>query len=712
MSDPGGLESAKPASERRSRLVLILAGLMISAAFVGIARFHGEGGRPAPPLHDALLFHQYGRAWAEGRPYRFSPGAERTTGSTSHLYPALLGLLHAAGARGDALTTAAFLLNIVGFLIFLVAMRALAQALHPPAANLATGLVVLSGHAAIGALSLTDMGLFMAVSAAALAAAATARWGWLTGLLVLAPWVRPEGGLLALALAAAAIAPVGPQGRIERVKLVAAGLAGLLSLAGTLALNYALTGSPIYHSMMGKGLHVSYPLAGWLRLTAEGVVDLIREGVFGIGTNVRRFFVLPVLGGTLAIVGLASRRWSTAPTAPAELGGLISALLVAPMIALSGWSGAQHDRYLAWLLPLGLVYVAIGAAWVAERLGSPKRLALVSAPLLAFQGLTLLFFAALYADGCAWVAANAGFARLADRLLPDGSRVGFVGGAGLSYYLPGKTIVGLNGIVSPPLSTGDCVPCALETLKHRPARRFEAWMLLAPQIEGQWFSSLIGGPIAVETPALGAHNAFTLHQARWDKIDGAEEPLSPNAFAAIGGLRLIDRLDVGHTEDERRCAYRTVSRLAGARLQPVVQLGRAGARDILEVGRLVLGEERFTVAARPGLPLRVVLRTGLLAVPTVYLPGDGLSPQGVEFVSPITVHVTASSRGEGASAGRAFVAPFRFELPPAQEGFAEVVFDIPAEWIDGEAVELVVAGDHVAFAYWFYQADSARENGS
>ena len=162
-------------STRREWALILCAGFFVCVLFSTIGRYYGPGGQVAPPQHDSLMYQQYARSMAQGHPFRYNPGDPPSTGSTSYLYPPLLALLYLAGAHGDALPTAGFVLASVFYLIFLLLFWKACRLIAPDAAPLAAWLCVLSGHTAVAALGQSDMGLFMVLSTGAVVAVLAGR---------------------------------------------------------------------------------------------------------------------------------------------------------------------------------------------------------------------------------------------------------------------------------------------------------------------------------------------------------------------------------------------------------------------------------------------------------------------------------------------------------------------------------------------------------
>lgn len=667
---------------------LILAGaLLIAAIFFGIARLYEAGGHVSPPQGDSLIFYQYARAAAEGHPYRFNEHDAPTTGSTSHLYPFVLALPYALGAKGASLPTAGFLLNAVFYVALILAVWFSALKLTPSAAPLATALAALSGQTVITMFGQTDMGLFSALAAGAFCAALYRRYLLLSVLLVGAVLTRPEGALLAALLVAASFISTSA-GRRGAIGFTFAGAIGLFAAAGVAFLNHRLTGSAGFSSIVGKGLMASETASGVLRGAAGILASMVKEVFFGLADGPRRFYLLPVFGGWLGVMGLLSRRWRRDEITRVEtwwMSGVAAALL---MISLSGDEGVQFDRYLAWVLPIWFIYVAIGLRHAAGMFPWPRAFVFMAAGLLAYQAMGLVYFGAAFAQRTAALASSIAFIEKAGAQLPEGGRVGVASLSGMAYYLPRQTVHNVNGVVTPEFLNAESSRASIEVLRHEPAARFNSWMLFANQTHGQWYSVFTGRQLAAEPPVFGAANALVLHEADWSTLDHAALPLTTSARQFVYGLGIVDELDVAYPAHEGRANYQTFTRVPGVRLPPVSETLRLEGRDLTEAGRIVLGSETMSLKAEAGREMRIILRTSSVAGLPV---GGGI--ERFEFGSPMSLKLEVDGKDAGTSV---------VTLGGPDE-FTEIGLRIAPELITRDRVDLTVGGDHIAYAYWFYQ---------
>ena len=178
----------------------------MAASFVTLMLWTTSG-HFVPQVADLYVVAQYARAMAEGHPFRYNAGDAPTTGSTSLLYTAVLALVHALGARGEALVAFAIFLGVALFLASIpLASRVAARLATPREGLLAGGLVALGGPVVWSYLYGSDIALFLFLALLLLD-----RWlAWWAGgsatslaaVAVLVSLARPEGLILGAALGA------------------------------------------------------------------------------------------------------------------------------------------------------------------------------------------------------------------------------------------------------------------------------------------------------------------------------------------------------------------------------------------------------------------------------------------------------------------------------------------------------------------------------
>lgn len=697
----------------RMPLLLLLGGLLVASCYYAVAVGRGTGGHPGPPQADTLIYMQYARAMAEGHPYVFSPGDAPSTGSTSHLYPAVLAIPYLLGARGDALLSAGFLIHVCCYLIWLQLFWHVARRCVPGQALLAAGMALLNGHLALVAMEQSDIGLFLPLSWGLLAALLYGRYIWAAALVVLCVLARPEGMILASGMGVLAALLARRRARSARPCLRVAG-AGLLTVAAVLTWNRLLTGMWQFQSVAGKGYLHAFPLAGGLGSAANDFIVLLRETLFNLGGAPRQQYFVPVLGGCLAVLGLAGiarlpRAASEAGKPAQPLDGMNGAFAAAVLgwwlccclgafglVALSEFQGQGTDRYLAWVLPFWYLLAAAGAGTAARWIGRRGALVL-GVVMLGFEACAWPYFLARYATHTGQMQALVSFSRTVHAALPPGEPVGMFEGTGVRYYFDQRPVRHVNGITSSAFRGQRDLVCAVETLRHEPQLRFGHWLASAGMQAWCGEAGVAGRQVLADVDGPPDGYAFGLFEARWDSMPGASLlPLDPFVTNTVAPLRLVDRLDVGYMPDERRCGYRCGSRLPDRRYLPFAACRRLGGEPrITEVGQVVIGWDEFRVAAPAhARRVRLVMRTALDAACAVVCTNTRRMGEVLHLRSPLRLRLLVNG----------VVLPEQ-SVPVACDGdaFAECILEVPAEYVTTDALDVTIAGDHIALGYWAYQ---------
>ncbi len=639
-----------------------------------------------PPTSDTLLYCQSARQIAEGQPFRFTPGEAPSTGCTSHLYPFILAIPYLLGAHGPSLLTAGFILNAAFYLLFLFCWMFTAKKIFADDDKALTAFAVLLPLCAnypLVALTQSDNGAFLALSAALFAALLWNRYTLFTVLLVLAPWLRPEGGFLCLAFPMAlAIGKWGLHRPTRRAEVISATI-GLLSLVLLPFFNIVLTGMPNYQAVANKGYLNLFPLANAVMYTVADFLGMVRDFFLGQPGNFPRIaYSTPFLTSLLALAGLCARSWrKDCHVDTAIFFWSAGALLSIACVAQSGWQGIAYDRYLSWCLPLWLLLAVSGAFAIARKFGS----AAGWIPLAAMGGLLLC--------GSAYAVAEFQIGSLkrqqiweediaAARLLSDGDAIGS-DSTSFAYAMEGHRTCHLLGFYSPSFLRKEKL-ANFELLKHSPELRFEWWHFLGRE------ESLLGADISAlatnpRTVSLGGRH---LARTDWGALDAALVPYS----SATNGLRLVDSLDVVHEADETSHGYETYCRVHGLRLHPFARSGTIDGKTIFEAGRAVIGNDSFMVNAERGKPLTIILRTAA----KLECPSDGAIPNrfSTSFVNPLHLQVHIDDQ---------MVTDAYLTLSTNATEFTDVALTVPAESLPGGKTRLTVVGDHAAFGYWLYQ---------
>lgn len=668
---------------RRVLISVLLLGLVQCAAYCLALR--GTDGFDYG-CYDQNCYAQAARRIAAGHPFSYAPGQPPTTGQTSVLYPFVLSVPMALGVEGHAINGASLALAVVFYLVFLLGWGVVIGTLLPPdgfARPAGVVALALSGVAAYVAFSQCDQGLWMAVSA--LIAAALARnWrGPLTVLLMLAPWVRPEGMMV---VAAFVVFRTLHAIRSRRLRLSDAvdTLLPVLSTAGVFALNFALTGEAQFSSVADKGYFKFLPFELAVGRVAGDALQILGAYLCSVPVPIRRLFVMtsPVVtvGFWIAAVHFLRRPacWLSRP-----LVFVLAAAMSVASASLGGFAGLDFDRYLAWAMPVPLLLGAWGVGWLSDRIRSSlwrklPLVLLVTTALIASVSMVLMM--KRVSGGRARYFRNL---REEARLLPTSARVGsedFI----WAYELPADCRYReLSGIFTPDFrGSALFYGYASEILKHRPETRFDYWVLCplselrdTPHNRAERLS-LYGRPLdpSAREPLL--------MRADWSAYDRAVRP--DGEFGVLS-----DALDVGLRDDERRANRRTFGRKAedGVCFRAVAKRASDGLPQA-DACFVVTKGERFTLRAESGRSARLVLRT-LGRVWYETMEGtDGY----FDFGDETKVEISVGGRVVGT-----------FAVPLKSETFTDFPIEIPAEFVTGRELDISVRGHYASFAWWLFQ---------
>jgi hypothetical protein len=680
----------------------LLYGALVVALGYTAAMAYATSGHAVPQIVDLYLICQYGRALAEGHPFRYNPGEPPSTGATSLLLTGLFGLAHASGLRGERLIAFAIAVGAAAYVATVqLAHRLAARLAGPREAALAGALVLLGGPTVWGFLYGSDIGLFMllftwlterlfAGSAAGVALAGT--------LLALA---RPEGLPIALVVALA-----GPwlwlsdrRGRVLCWLPVAAG-------GAVLCLYHALTGYWVSSSVADKSLLASYDVLDSLRFTTEYVIDTLRGLLLGFYPSTAPIgfsqgfapFFFPPLALLLVIVAAAhadaarpaaTRTWSVAAAAVF--------LLVAP----NTFMGVHFNRYVMWAFPTLLTFTAVGLGRVAA-LAAPADAALerrifrgTAGLFMVLGALSTAHFAAIYGDMAGEVyRRDVAAADWIIRTLPPG--VAMANLATSVEYLTGHRNVNLHGVTTPAFfgtRTAEREAGTFEAMGRLPAADRPPYLITTVSTHDSLaaMKELVAGPPLFRTLTFG--DEIEIFRMDYSLVDRNRRPLAAASGVQIGGRHLVDELNVCDALAERSHRYESTS-VTGIRLNGVVRVAEyrepgAAAVRVIDAGRAIVGREAFDIAAHRGADVVVVMRTApQMSVNVLRAAGSGVFD--VDFTHS-TLQVTAD--------GHALP---RLTFQPDQ-GWFEQVFTIPGSALGEDTTRLELRGQFASFYYWFYQ---------
>ena len=120
--------------------------------------------------------------------------------------------------------------------------------------------------------------------------------------------------------------------------------------------------------------------------------------------------------------------------------------------------------------------------------------------------------------------------------------------------------------------------------------------------------------------------------------------------------------------------------------------GECDGTRLVDVGRPVIGWADMRVRLKPGADAVVVVRMAAKAEgvrANMYAPAEKMS---LKKETRLNVFVDGEQ-----------VASVQATLDDGDGKFSEVAFRIPGSAIKGDTSLVQIFGDHLAFAYWFYQ---------
>ena len=677
--------SLEEISRKRNLLSIAVCVAVVQIAFYYLlASMIRSDGSLAIAQPDTLLYCQAARRIAEGFPFSFSSGTAFSTGTTSVLYPFVLAVLYWVGFKGPSFLVAGFVLNAVFYVIFAVGWSLVACRLfsdRPMSRVFSVVLVSLFGPFAYCALAQSDIGLWMSVSAwLAYGLFSGKKWVYVP-LLLVAPWVRPEGIVVVIAFCAFCTLDALRRRRIDIDVLVAA--VSVASVIGVFALNYALTGECQFSSVAHKGYFKSLSFSSAVYMSAIDFLQIVKAYLFGIPQNAPRdFFYIPVVGAAFMWIGIFARSWRDVSWRElvwylAMFGGVLT-------VATSGWQNTNLDRYLVWTMPILLLYMVFGADIVSLRLQQGVSRALPGAVLVAFTGVMGVVLVFVFGSSSAASDHVRTFAARCDAVMPKGASFGIWGNCGVAYDMSERHVAHLSGIYSPEFFASPSISSKFETLKNEPGTRFDYWFSYASDKSSHYCDKpeIIAGPEVLVAPP-----DFELRKADWTAYDvAAAIPPEP-----AKGTSLRARVDVAYDRDEKASGYESLSRDDYPLFAPFHRVGSLGGTNIVEAGRFLLGGDAMTVTLEPGRDVHVVIRTALKCKVSVERE-MGHRTSEFSMKSPLKFRMFVNDKDAG---------EVEFEV---EEGdFNDAHFVIPGRFIASAESRLTFLGEHVAFAYWFYQ---------
>lgn len=677
-------------TSRRSLTVLMLCiGLFQVAGYYLAGMLAAPDGNMAVPQPDTLLYCQAARRIVEGHPFSFAEGSAVSTGTTSVLYPFLLAIPYAFGATGDTLFMAGFWLNALFYLVFLLGWG---QALwhwleHPWARLTAVLLLALSGQPAFCAMAQSDIGCWMAVSAL-LAWGLAANKPMLYGpVLILAPWIRPEGMVCVVAFGMILFLRSGLALR-RRSPFKAHGDWAILGLSiasfcGVFALNYALTGHAQFSSVANKGYFSTLPFSAAVIRTASDILQILNAYLLGLSTSSPRQFIFPVLLAAVFIwAGILAYPWRQS-----KVQGLCVLLLAATggmlTVAQSGWQGTNFDRYLAWIFPLYVTFLAEGLTAFAERSRhSFPRMFIPGAVFLCFFIWTAFVSVCQFHQGASASDRLRLFANEINAALPSNASIASFGSCGIAYKLNRRPYRHLSGIYSPEFLTKTRFD-VYESLKHNRNARFDYWFLVpepSPDVPARHRTTCYGENV------LTGPDGYEMRKANWAAFDNSSIPHA----TVPRNKHLVQHVDVGYTEDEKKVDYEIIDRYGRPPKDPFLVIDNLGGKPAIDAARLLVGGDAITLPLEAGKDTVVVMRTYPTRKDTQN-QGERIASD-YAFANPLKLNVLVNDKA---------IAPV--SIAYATNGFSDVTFTLPGSAIQQSPCRLALLGDHISAGYWFYQ---------
>ena len=609
-------------------LPLVLATALVARA--SIRAILAKLGHPGASLDDAYIHFQYARALAEGHPLRFQAGEPISTGATSFAWPALLSLPYLLGLRGESILWAAWLVSFVA----LGALAYEAYALTVPLAGRGAGIGAAGMTLAFGGLAwCAASGMEVVPFAWVLAHAArrASEWSedpsrrtarelrWLVALALLAPFVRPEGVIASLVLAAAVVLHPrrpGAQGRAEALLFVVAAVAPNLLL---LALTGQATSSTAQVKLLVGNPYYAMPDAAFANVRL--LVGTILEG------EIWSAEFLPRGGAPFACAGLAALLWRghTSRRVFRATAVLVLALgmLVPCLYVTFLWN---RLRYLwpfapAWFIGLACLARALGT--LVTRIDARAGAATTTLVAGAFAGALAVRLDWVIEDVAQSSSGidrqQAALGRWADQNLPQDARIG-VNDTGAIAYFGNRRTFDIVGLTTP--SEGKYWVAGVGSrLEHYERLRRSAPASLPTHfiVYPEWMACdpVLGKPlheaVVTDSSILGGQ-VMRVYEARWDNLATGELP-----WTRTGAI--LDTVDVADLESEQEHAYELLGARDG---EQTVEEGNApDGAIVLDGGRTHRIRDRFTVKLRRGAAAHGVGRVQSAGKPVLHVQIEG-----------------------------------------------------------------------------------------
>lgn len=614
--------------------ILAVATAVLAAKAIGgvLAKVH----HPAAALDDAYIHFSYARAFAEGHPFRYYPGAPISTGATSLLWPLVLAPFHLVGFKGESIMWPAWAISFVALAALAhEAFRLTEPLTGRPAAAGAGAMVLAFGGFAWCAASGMEVVPF-AWSIAFLSRRA-AEWSEappekrtrralrpLLVVAILSPLLRPEGSMTALVVGLiVALAPVfdartPARGRAWSAAFLAAALGPTFVLV-------ALTGKATSDTAQVKLLfgHPYHPLAETALTNARLVFTSILDGDYWSAEFVPKGGAIIALLGLVAVGwrGCVARRWIRAC-----LVVILALSMLAPCFYVTFlWNRLRYLWPFAtgWFIALACFARAIGDVGARLKLG--PRFVVTSSALVSGA------FAGMLATKLEWVLEDvaqsasgidrqqAALGRWANENLPADARIG-VNDTGAIAYFGRRATFDVVGLTTP----GEgryWLGGSASRLEHYERLRATAPSSLPTHfiVYPEWMGcDLILGrrlheAVVTDATILGG-TIMRVHEARWDLLGTGEAPWTKLE-------RVHDTIDVADLESESAHGYELLGAKDGE--QTSVEENAPDGAVVVDGGRTNRARDRFSADLSAPGSLLLVARVDVIASAVLHLLVDG-----------------------------------------------------------------------------------------
>ncbi len=600
----------------------VLAAMVAGGVAVALLARAVSGG--LLPLDDAYIYMQYAHRLADGHPFRYAPGEPATTGATSLAW-LLITAACAIGAGGlnAPAETAVFLVEgaLLGATLWMFLRLLAGEGVALRAALPATLLLPAMPVWLFGALNGMETLLYGAGLLLVVAVLRGASPWWL----LVPAFARPMGVPLSLAVLACRWFASGSDRRVLAA-VAAASMAGAIwpwLLTGHPSLTWTAKALPVEPRPDVRAFYI--PKTGYFALRSLwfGISGALGQPPLDVARDLVKsgaWTILPWAAFHLGGLGLAIRHRAGRAAALLWVAATLECLLTV------AWDG-QDYRYLVGPLPLLVLAAAIGwgrAAAGRNRLPAAGACALLILVTLFPEPAWTRFHRLYEARSRDLAVTQAAAGRWIDAHLEPDARVA-VHDAGAVAFFGGRPVVDLVGLVTPEMALAwrNGEGAVWEALSDLPPHRRPDHAALAPDWIPRLMKTGLFDRRVFTTRGGGGRVDFEVWRLAWPGPSAESGPggdLSdiPAAFGPGAGqtaLEIVDRVDIASLRSE--AAHDCVFALSGDPRDPLTvvrDLGFATGAAVpgtytLDGGRSLAGPVRFRLAARPGAPALLVVRT-------------------------------------------------------------------------------------------------------